>query len=100
MPINLYNTDCMEFMKDKPDNYYDLAIVDPPYSHNSGNAFKSRLKKYGQLEYNNEKPSKKYFKELFRVSKNQIIWGGNYFIEHLKNTKCMIVWYKHQPVAT
>ena len=98
--INLYNGDNMEFMKGKPDKYYDLAIVDPPYNWNSGNAFTSRLKKYGDLSYNNNAPTSEYFKELLRVSKNQIIWGGNYFIEHLKNTKCMIIWFKHQPVVT
>lgn len=92
--INFYNVDCMLFMKDKPDNYYDLAIVDPPYAisiENSGTMFK----KFGNTHgWDNEPPSRNYFNELFRVSKYQIIWGGNYFIENLKNTKCLIWWDK------
>ena len=95
-----YNMDCMLGMAQFPDKFFELAIVDPPYCHNSGNAFTSRLKKYGQLQYNNEKPTAEYFNELKRVSVNQIIWGGNYFIDWLSNTKCMIAWWKHQPVVT
>lgn len=98
--IELLNIDCMEYMKGCEDNSFDLAIVDPPYSWNSGNAFKSRLKKYGDLSFNDERPSPEYFTEIKRVSKNQIIWGGNYFISDLHDTKCMIFWHKHQPVDT
>ena len=98
--INLINANCMEYMKDLEDNAFELAIVDPPYSHNSGNSFTSRLKKYGDLSFNDDKPSPLYFKEIQRVSCNQIIWGGNYFLEWLGNTKCMIFWWKHQPVKT
>ena len=90
----------MEYMATHPDNAFDLAIVDPPYAWNSGNAFTSRLKKYGQLDYNDNRPSPEYFKELLRISKNQIIWGGNYFLSDLHDTKCMIFWHKHQPVET
>jgi len=77
-----------------PDNYFDLAIVDPPYSisiENSGTMFK----KFGDTKgWDNEIPNNEYWEELFRVSKNQIVWGGNYFIEYLKNTKCIIWWDK------
>ena len=98
--ISISCEDNMELMKRYPDNYFDLAIVDPPYAHNSGNAFTSRLKRYGQTDYNDSKPEFSYFEELLRVSKNQIIWGGNYFLDYLHSTKCMIFWYKHQPVKT
>lgn len=100
MISEVFNEDCMVGMKRYPDKFFDLAIVDPPYAHNSGHAFTSRLKRYGQIQYNDVRPDSIYFNELFRVSKNQIVWGGNYFISDLYSTKCMIFWYKHQPVDT
>lgn len=93
--IALYNCDCMEFMKDIPDNYYDLAIVDPPYGIGmSSNPIRQSHKR---KQWDNSIPKKKYFEELFRISKNQIVWGGNYFIEYLKNTQNYIIWDKKQP---
>ena len=93
--INIYNKDCLEAIKDMSDNQFDLAIVDPPYGIDiqiSGTKFK----KYGKNKnWDNEIPSKEYFNELFRVSKNQIIWGGNYF--YLKPTRCFLIWDKQQP---
>jgi site-specific DNA-methyltransferase (adenine-specific) len=97
---SLLHIDCMEYMATLPDKAFDLAIVDPPYAWNSGNAFTSRLKKYGDLSFNDHRPSSQYFSELKRVSSHQIIWGGNYFISDLHDTKCMIFWHKHQPVET
>jgi len=91
--INFYNCDCISFMKSKPDNYYELAIVDPEYGisiENSGTHFK----KYETKGWDSKIPEKEYFNELKRVSKNRIIWGGNYFLDYLSNTKCMIVWDK------
>ena len=93
--IALYNCDCIEFMKDIPDNYYDLAIVDPPYGIGmSSNPIRQSHKR---KQWDNSIPKKKYFEELFRISKNQIVWGGNYFIEYLKNTQNYIIWDKKQP---
>jgi len=94
----VHNIDCMEFMKTLPDNYFDLAIVDPPYGLgesvvNSGGRFKRYENKNGN--WDNTIPSDEYFTELFRVSVNQIIWGGNYF--KLPPTKCFIIWDKIQP---
>ena len=93
--INFYNIDCIEFMKQKPDNFYDLAIVDPPYG--IGDKFKGG--KTGRMNFNeivnkdwDKVPSPEYFEQLFRVSKNQIIWGGNYF--NLPPSRCFIVWDK------
>ena len=92
--INFYNIDNIEFMKTKPDNYYDLAIVDPPYGidiNNSGTHFKE---KYEIKDWDKNTPTTEYFEELKRVSKNQIIWGGNYFLDRLGNCNCYIIWDK------
>lgn len=92
--INFFNVDCVEFMKTKPDNYYDLAIVDPPYGLERFKKGGSHINRYGteKQQWNNEKPSKEYFNELFRVSKNQIIWGGNNF--DLPTSEYFIIWQK------
>jgi site-specific DNA-methyltransferase (adenine-specific) len=92
--ITITNEDNMELMARYPDNYFDLAIVDPPYGigmdgGNVGYKGKNNLKK---KNWDSETPKKAYFKELFRVSKNQIIWGGNYF--ELRPTRCFLVWDK------
>lgn len=87
----------MEFMRDKPDGYFELAIVDPPYGINKGGGVDwgtNTITKHKAKEWDNEIPNKDYFIELFRISQNQIIWGGNYFIEYLKNTPCMLIWDK------
>ena len=71
--------DCMDIMKDIPDKYFELAIVDPPYGINMANGAHSNLKKLGNKDWDIQTPDNAYFSELFRVSDNQIIWGGNYF---------------------
>ena len=82
--IKIYNEDCLPAMQRMKDNEFDLAIVDPPYGNNNdaigiknGNAHKAKRNEYKLFK--NIIPSKEYFKELFRISKNQIIWGWNYF---------------------
>lgn len=96
----LYNMDCMEGMKQFPDKYFELAIVDPPYglpkdsTHGRGK-LKNRILNNGSLELWDKQPSLEYFKELRRVSVNQIIWGGNYF--DLPPTRGIICWDKCQP---
>jgi len=103
--IKLYNADCMEVMAKYPDKYFDLAVVDPPYGINISNRVGSigqkkgqgRLTKYTRKNWDNSIPSDNYFKELFRVSKNQIIFGGNYFAPFLPPAKGWIVWDKKQP---
>lgn len=92
--------DCMEYMKSISDKFFDLAIVDPPYgldkksTHGRGK-LKNRCLNSGNIQRWDTRPSKEYFEELFRVSKNQIIWGGNYF--NLPPTRCIICWDKMQP---
>ena len=103
MPTSdVYLEDCVKALKRYADNHFDLAIVDPPYgigidgqkqSINLNNP-KANRKAHSFKGWDNEIPKAEYFAELERVSKNQIIWGGNYFIEHLKNTRCFIVWNK------
>ena len=99
--IRLFNGDCMEWMKDMPDNWYSLAIVDPPYqlpkdSSNGRGKLKNRVFNRGNIaERWDKKPPKEYFDELFRISKNQIIWGGNYF--DLPPCRCFVCWDKCQP---
>lgn len=93
--ISLYNIDCIEFMKSCQDNQFDLAIVDPPYGIDINSS--GRLGHYGGKgkNWDNQIPQQKYFDELKRISKNQIIWGGNYF--NLPPTRCFLIWDKEQP---
>ena len=92
--ITVTNEDNMQLMARYPDNYFDLAIVDPPYGLERFKKGGSHVNKYGSEngQWNNEKPTKKYFKELFRVSKNQIIWGANNF--ELPTSEYFIIWQK------
>jgi len=123
LDFGFYNRDCVEGMKEFPDDYFDLAIVDPPYggaitedakknftgkNGRFGGRFDKyfetekkevirvgggRWAKYGKtIEQWDVAPGDEYFKELFRVSKNQIIWGGNYFA--LPPTRCFLIWRK------
>ena len=102
--IKLYNGDCMEYMKTIPDKYFELAIVDPPYGigfsdyerGSSGIKVKERYTKTGKKDWDKGIPTAEYFEQLFRVNKNCIIWGGNYF--DLPPTQCFIFWYKQNPV--
>ncbi len=94
MKINLYNKDCMLALKEFKDNQFDLAIVDPPYGisfEEGGQYFKKKNKSKGK-KWDAKIPEDNYFIELFRVSKNQIIWGGNYF--GLPPTRCILAWTK------
>ena len=91
--IEITNEDNMTLMSRYEDNYFDLAIVDPPYG--IGIAKKSFRSKHEKKSWDDEIPNKEYFEELFRVSKEQIIWGGNYF--DLPPTQNLIIWDKVQP---
>ena len=99
MNFGYYNIDCMDGMKQFPDKYFDLAIVDPPYGIGMGGGQIGNSKTdYKQFAGNDDKiPDKEYFIELFRISKNQIIWGGNYMIQFLTPSSCWICWDKIQP---
>ncbi|WP_342756762.1 DNA methyltransferase [Kineothrix sedimenti] len=98
MNFGYYNMDCMDGMKEFPDKYFDLAIVDPPYgisiNHNIGRRKGDKNSSYKKVSWDDEIPSDGYFEELFRVSRYQVIWGGNYF--NLPPTKCFFVWDKPQ----
>ena len=103
--ITLYNADCMEVMKTFKDKQFDLAIVDLPYGINMAMGHKGSEKRGDKNKYksfagnDNAIPNEEYFAELVRVSKNQIVWGANYMIEHLEPTPCFVVWDKVQPEA-
>jgi len=94
--LSLYHADCMDIMKQYPDKYFDLAIVDPPYGidiNKSGWIKQQNQKKpHTEKNWDKETPTDEYFNELKRVSKNQIIWGGNYF--NLPSTRCFFIWDK------
>lgn len=97
--IKITNECNLELMKRYKDDYFDLAIVDPPYGIGAGStSFKSGTRKkadfFRENDWDNEIPSAEYFKELFRVSKNQIIWGANYMVEYLPISKGWIFWDK------
>ena len=98
----VYNIDCMEYMKTISDNYFDLVLADPPYGFehkttrkesktNTGNKFAIR---YSGKEWNNKTPSAKYWEQLFRVSKNQIVFGANYFADFLPISRGWAYWHK------
>jgi site-specific DNA-methyltransferase (adenine-specific) len=91
--MDLRNCDCMDLMQEFPDKHFQLAIVDPPYGIGiANNSFRQMQKK---KDWDSGVPDNKYFQELFRVSQNQIIWGGNYF--DLKPSQGYIIWDKIQP---
>lgn len=86
--------DCMDYLPQFSDKYFELAIVDPPYGINIQKS--GRLKRYNTDEiWDDSIPNEQYFCQLFRVSQNQIIWGGNYF--YLPPTRCFLIWDKKQP---
>ena len=98
--LDIRNCDCMELMAQYEDNYFDLAIVDPPYGI-SVNVSMGRRKGDKKSDYHKfaggdkEAPNREYFDELRRVSKNQIIWGANHFISRMPiNSPCWIMWDK------
>lgn len=113
--INMMQGDCMDLMRDKPDKFWDLAIVDPPYGINAPNMsatpcqringnkrlnggsgkLKNRKLNTSSVDWDSQIPTDEYFNELKRVSKNQIVWGGNYF--PLGPSRCFVCWDKVQP---
>ena len=99
---DVYLMDCIEGMKSYPDEYFDLAVVDPPYGigENWKKDKNSKFYKHRSTYKNNSIPGPKYFKELFRVSKNQIVWGANYYTEYLKPRNSWIVWDKNKDYET
>lgn len=103
--ITLYNADCMDVMREMPDKAFDLAIVDPPYGFNFGtfnrtnkDSYGNRYKanKYVNGDWDKGIPTDEYWEQLFRITKNQIVWGGNYF--PLPPCRGFVFWYKKNPV--
>ena len=96
LDAGFYNLDCMQGMAQFPDKFFSLAIVDPPYGMNAldGSWAKGKYGINRTQNWDCARPTRRYFDELFRVSTNQIVWGGNYFISSLRDTKTMVVWDK------
>ena len=107
--ISIYNEDCLQALKAMADKQFDLAIVDPPYGIGAsadsrvGGSYTVNLggvkkkvaaKAYTPKDWDFSKPTIEYWNELRRVSKNQIVWGGNYFASNLEDTPCWLVWNK------
>jgi len=104
--LDLRNMDCMDLMKEYPDNHFELAIVDPPYGigmdsrgmngRQSHGRHKVTQSQYLEKQWDSESPKEEYFSELRRVSKNQIIWGANHFISKIPfDSSCWLVWFKN-----
>jgi len=90
------NIDCIEGMKEFPDKFFDLAIVDPPWGEDRDLSREEKIFTGLNLEcFKQPRPSKEYFDELFRVSQNQVIWGGNYFTDYLQPTGAWLIWRKN-----
>jgi site-specific DNA-methyltransferase (adenine-specific) len=101
--ITMLNCDCMDYMATLPDKAFELAIVDPPYGiGRAGKPFSTSShgghKGFIDKKWDNEIPKQEYFDELFRVSKNQIIWGANYYPQFLKPSSGWILWDKGQRI--
>ena len=99
--INLIHGDCMDYMRDYPDNYFDLGCVDPPYGIGESADKESRNRVasnwYTPKSWDDKPPAPDYFDQLKRISKNQVIWGANHFIDNFPfmcNSPCWIVWDK------
>jgi site-specific DNA-methyltransferase (adenine-specific) len=104
----VFNEDCIQVMKRYPDKFFDLAVVDPPYGIGAGKRVGTTYKEgvlrnkkgfgntklYTAKNWDNEVPTAEYWNELFRVSKNQIAWGGNYFTQYLPESRGWIYWDK------
>ena len=107
MPISeVYNCDCVDYMKTIEDKFFDLAIVDPPYGINRGgqtetftNNPKHKRKEHKQKDWDKNRPDAEYWQELFRISKHQIVWGANYFTGYLPPSMGWVFWDKGQDLS-
>jgi site-specific DNA-methyltransferase (adenine-specific) len=95
MIVNLYLGDSLEAMKAMSEKKYSLAIVDPPYG--IGISSNPVRQKHQKKNWDDNIPNKEYFDEIKRTSLNQIIWGGNYFLDYLGNSQGFLIWDKKQP---
>lgn len=100
--VSILNADCLEYMRTVADNTFDLAVVDPDFGLNGkiskGGTWAAKYKGFdGAL---GGVPTKEYFDELFRISKSQVVWGGNYFVNFLYPSRCWLVWDKKARMRT
>lgn len=98
--IELIHDNCMNVMAKYPDKHFDLAICDPPYGIDRGETFGGKnWKEYEKKDWDKHRPLPEYWEQLFRVSKNQIVWGANYFTESLPPSMGWIYWDKGQDLT-
>lgn len=95
----IIHSDCLDIMREMPDKSIDLVLTDPPYginiNHNMGRRKGDKNSEYKPAVWDNKNPNELYFNEMFRVSKNQIIWGANYFISKMPfDSSCWLIWDK------
>ena len=93
----IYCGDCLNIMRDMPDNSVDLVLTDPPYGIGASQGFGRSLRLSKTIikgDWDNKIPPKEYFDEIRRLSNNQILWGGNYFADYLYATRCFLIWDK------
>lgn len=102
----VHNTDCVALMRQFPDNYFDLAITDPPYGISragqravNGSTKKNSRKRHARKNWDDATPDAEYFEQLFRVSRNQIIFGANYFTQYLPGSMGWVYWDKGQKLT-
>ena len=104
--INLHLGDCMDLMRGKPNGYYSLAVIDPPYglgdrlSDGGGKLKNTPMAALYRGKTWDALPDQKYWSEIFRVSKNQIVFGANYFLEYLPSSRGFVCWDKKQDMPT
>ena len=93
---DIIHADCMDVLKTFSDNQFDLLITDPPYGLNLAKrgSIGGRANAFTPMDWDITIPSRKCFDEMRRVTKNQIVWGGNYFTDHLPSSRCWLVWHK------
>ena len=98
----VYLEDCVKALKRFNDNHFDLAVVDPPYGIDIANKLSNHSTvKHTAKDWDKYTPTQEYWDELFRVSKNQIVWGGNYFMSKIqKDSACWIFWDKNNGDST
>lgn len=99
-PNKIYQGNSLDYLKELPDNFVELVVTDPPYGigesneHNQTRGCKADTTDFGHYEWDNDRVSKELIKEILRVSKNQVIFGGNYYTDFLPPSSCWVIWDK------
>jgi site-specific DNA-methyltransferase (adenine-specific) len=93
--MTIIHGDCLDYLRSLPDNAIDLLLTDPPYGIDiAKRGYVGNGTNFSKKAWDSKRPTQEYFFEMLRVSRNQIIWGGNYFADYLPPSRCWLVWYK------